>query len=99
MIGTIDKNQLVEQFGIKISRLAHRMIQNNSLAQEAAQEVWVEILKSIDSFKGNSHISTWIYTVAKRTIVRYAKSERVMSTAAIDKYFELTPIEYTGPYN
>jgi RNA polymerase sigma-70 factor (ECF subfamily) len=92
----IDKNQLAEQFGIKISRLAHRMIQNNDLAREAAQEVWYEIIKSIDSFRGESDISTWIYTIAKRTILKYAISERVYSANELNYHFDLDPIEYKG---
>jgi RNA polymerase sigma factor (sigma-70 family) len=92
----IDKNQLANQFGIKISRLAHRMIQNNDLAKEAAQEVWYEIIKSMDSFKGNSDISTWIYTIAKRTILKYANSEMVYNNHQLNHHFDLEPIEYDG---
>ena len=45
-----------------------RQIQNKEIAKEAAQEVWYEIIKSIDSFNGESGLSTWIYTLCKRTI-------------------------------
>ncbi len=91
-----EKKQLVEQFGYKISRLAHRMIQNNELAREASQEVWFEIVKGIDSFRGDSDISTWIYTIAKRTILKYAKSERIYNDHEINNHFELEPIDYKG---
>ncbi|MDP4270356.1 MAG: sigma-70 family RNA polymerase sigma factor [Bacteroidota bacterium] len=92
----IDKSQLVKEFGLSISRLAHRMIQNQELAKEAAQEVWFEIIRSIDSFQGNSEISTWIYSIAKRTILRYAGAERTYSTMEINNHFELEPIDYDG---
>jgi RNA polymerase sigma-70 factor (ECF subfamily) len=92
----IDKIQLVEDFGSKISRLSHRMIFNNELAREAAQEVWYEIFKSADSFKGNSSMSTWIYTIAKRTILRLARSEMILREKEMNKHFELAEIEYTG---
>lgn len=75
----IDKKRLVEEFGGKVSRLAHRMILDNDLAEEAAQEAWVEIIVNLDSFAGLSDIATWIYSVAKRTIMRYAKNEKVLT--------------------
>ena len=91
-----EKNKLVKQFGEKISRLSHRMIWNKELAKEAAQEVWYEIIKSIAGFKNESDISTWVYTIAKRTILRYAKSERIVKKYEIDNHFSLGQIEYSG---
>lgn len=92
----IDRSQIVQQFGLKISSLSHRMIKDNNLAIEAAQEVWYEVLKSIESFNGYSDISTWIFTIAKRTILRYAISERIYSENEINNHFELDPIDYDG---
>lgn len=92
----IDKEQLVKQFGEKISRLSHRMIWNSELAKEASQEVWYEVLKSIDNFNGDSGISTWIYTIARRTILRYAQKEKVIKTSELNNHFNLQEIEYCG---
>lgn len=87
---------MVKQFGTKISGLAHRMIQNRDIAQEASQEVWYEVLKNIDQFKGNSDISTWIFVIARRTILRYAGLERTYNEKELSGYFEFEPIEYDG---
>jgi RNA polymerase sigma-70 factor (ECF subfamily) len=92
----IDKEQLVLEFGDKISRLSHRMIWNNELAKEAAQEVWYEVLVSLNSFNGNSKLSTWIYTIAKRTILRYAKNEKVLKASDLELHFNKEEIEYLG---
>lgn len=87
-------HEIVEGFGEKISRLSHRMILDSELAKEAAQEVWFEILRNIGGFKGDSGISTWIYTVAKRTILRYAKTERILKAHEFELHFSLDQIEY-----
>lgn len=92
----LDKEQLVEQFGDRISGLAHRMIWNNELAREAAQEVWYEVLTSLDGFRSASNVSTWIYTIAKRTILRYAQKEKQLSAADFDTHFNLESIAYDG---
>ena len=95
----MNTEQLIEKYGEKISRLSHRMIWNNELAAEASQEVWYEVLKSLDTFKANSNISTWIYTIAKRTILRYAQNERILKSSEIDTHFDLESIGYNGSDN
>lgn len=95
----MNTEQLIEKYGEKISRLSHRMIWNKELAEEAAQEVWYEVLKSLKSFKANSNISTWIYSIAKRTILRYAQNERVLKSIEIDSHFNLESIDYNGSEN
>ncbi|WP_068471611.1 RNA polymerase sigma factor [Saccharicrinis aurantiacus] len=95
----MNTEQLVKEYGIKISRLSHRMIWNNELAEEASQEVWYEVLKSLDTFKGNSSISTWIYSIAKRTILRYSQKERILKSSEIDSHFNLESIDYNGSEN
>ena len=92
----IDINRLVKEYGNMISMIAHRMIQNKEIAREAAQEVWYELCKSISSFKGDSEISTWIYTIARRTIGRYAACEKHVKMSEIEYFRSLPEIEYSG---
>ena len=70
-----------------VSAISHRMIQNPELAKDAVQEAWMEILKSLNTFKGESKISTWIYTIASRVILRQAKNEKIYSTQHLSAYF------------
>jgi RNA polymerase sigma-70 factor (ECF subfamily) len=80
---------LYREFGPKVGRLARRMIANRAVADEAAQEVWTEVLRSWTSFDGRSSPSTWVYTVARRTILRNAAREKRYSTRFLDELFEL----------
>jgi RNA polymerase sigma-70 factor (ECF subfamily) len=93
---SIDKVQLIIEYGEKISRLSNRMLWNSELAKDASQEVWLEILKSLSTFNGESNISTWIYTIARRTLIRFAKSEKLISSKEINDQFNRDPIDYTG---
>ena len=92
----IDIHQIIKDFGQKISSLSHRMISNKEIAKEAAQEVWYEIIKSLSSYKAQSSISTWIYTIARRTIFKYAKKERIISDKEINHHFDRPEINYGG---
>ncbi len=85
-------NEIIKKYGLLISSLSRRMIRNTAIAEEAAQEVWFEILKSIHTFQGKSEFSTWIYTIAHRTIIRYAREERILKTREINQFFDLPEI-------
>ncbi len=92
MNNNFSEEELIEKYGPMISKLSYRMIQNESIAKEAAQEAWLEILKSLSSFKGLSKISTWVYTIAKRTIWKYIKKEITYTEKMVDDYFSLDEI-------
>jgi len=81
------KEEITNEYRGLVSAVSHRMIQNPEIAKDAAQEAWIEILKSLKSFKGESKISTWIYTIASRVILRQAKNEKVYSTRYLSEYF------------
>ena len=87
---------IVEHYGTMVATIAHRMIQNREIAKEAAQEVWYEVFKSLPSFNADSELSTWIYTIAKRTISRYAQNEKVATLVKLEQFRALQEIEYTG---
>lgn len=89
-----DLKAIIEQYGTMVSSIAHRMIQNKEIAREAAQETWYEIIRSIDSFNGQSELSTWIYTICKRTILRYAHNERVVTMTELKAFRNLPEMEY-----
>ena len=88
-----DLEKIVEQYGTMISSISHRMIQNKEVAKEAAQEVWYEIIRSIGSCKGQSELSTWIYTRCKRTILRYARNERIATMNELKEFRDLPAID------
>ena len=92
----IDLKELVEKFGTMVSSISNRMIQNKELAKEASQEVWFEVIKSLNSFNGNSELSTWIYTIAKRSILRYSKNEKISTIIELEEFRALPEVEYSG---
>ena len=57
-------NELVRLYQGRIFRLVHRMLGNRQEAEDLAQEVFITVFKSIDGFRGESKLSTWLYRVA-----------------------------------
>jgi RNA polymerase sigma-70 factor (ECF subfamily) len=56
--------ELVATHGDPIYNLLYRMIGNQEEAKDLAQEVFITVFKSIDQFRGDSKLSTWLYRVA-----------------------------------
>lgn len=55
---------LVEQYQNRVFALVFRMLGDRGEAEDLAQEVFVTVFKSIDSFRGDARLSTWIYRIA-----------------------------------
>jgi RNA polymerase sigma factor (sigma-70 family) len=79
---------VVSQYGRLVSSLCWRMTRNEEVAREAAQEVWVAVLEGLDGFRGDSSLSTWIYSIAWRVVSRYAQAQRTYSTRFLSAFFE-----------
>ena len=57
-------NELVELYQTRIFRLVFRMLGDHGEAEDLAQEVFITVFKRIDSFRGESKLSTWMYRIA-----------------------------------
>jgi RNA polymerase sigma factor (sigma-70 family) len=90
-----DIDSIAKNYGNMIISISHRMIENRDLARDAAQEAWLEIIKSLPTFRGESQLSTYIYKIASRTILRYSQKERLYSVRYIRDYLDGDELEYS----
>ena len=57
-------NLLVVTYERRVFALVFRMLGRREEAEDLAQEVFVQVFKAIDQFRGDSKLSTWIYRIA-----------------------------------
>src|SRR4051812_9536256 len=57
-------NEVVRLHGDKVFNLVLRMVGTRAEAEDIAQEVFVTVFKSIDSFRGESKFTTWLLRIA-----------------------------------
>jgi RNA polymerase sigma-70 factor (ECF subfamily) len=57
-------NELVRRHQGPVFRLLERMLGDAAEAEDVAQEVFVSVFKSIESFRGDSALGTWLYRIA-----------------------------------
>jgi RNA polymerase sigma-70 factor (ECF subfamily) len=56
--------ELVEEHRDRVFNLTYRMLGNRAEAEDIAQEVFIAVFKTVDQFREESKLSTWIYRVA-----------------------------------
>jgi RNA polymerase sigma factor (sigma-70 family) len=83
----ISAESLVKEYGRMVSSICRRMVQDADVAQDAAQQAWLEIIKSLTDFRGEAKISTWIYRIVHRVVLNFARNERQYSTRFLRDYF------------
>lgn len=55
---------LVDNFQDRVFNTVIGIVQNAEDAEDVSQEVFIQVYRSIHSFKGESQLSTWIYRIA-----------------------------------
>jgi RNA polymerase sigma-70 factor (ECF subfamily) len=55
---------LVDNYKDRVFNTAIGIVQNAEDAEDVAQEVFIQVYRSIHNFKGESKLSTWLYRIA-----------------------------------
>lgn len=58
---------LVRKYEVKVFGTIHHMMRGNKDAEDLAQEVLIKVYRSLDTFKGDSAFSTWLYKITVNT--------------------------------
>ena len=99
-------HEMVRLYQHKVFNLVFRMIGNREEAEDVAQEVFVTVFKAIDSFRGDSKFSTWLYRIAAnqcKNRIKYLGRRSYGSTGQLEESEalihqaqpSLLPVSYT----
>ena len=83
--------EVVRLYQHKVYNLVLRMIGNQQEAEDIAQEVFVTVFKSIDTFRGESKFSTWLYRIAAnhcKNRMKYLGRRSYNTTGELDEAAE-----------
>jgi len=68
--------QLVELYQHMVFNTALSMVQNREEAEDIAQEIFIQIYESIQKFKGESKLSTWIYRITITKVLDWQRHKQ-----------------------
>lgn len=85
---------LAEKYRRAMLSFMYRAVHNSAIAEELAQEVFLRVYRSRQTYNAEAKFSTWLYRIASNLAVNYArdtKAERAAPSVSIDQ-----PDEETG---
>ena len=81
-------NFLIEKYRNPIIHFMFRMVRNQAIAEELAQEVCLRVYRSRQTYRAEAKFSTWLYRIATNLGVNHArdtKQERSAQTVYLDE--------------
>ncbi|XYH96685.1 sigma-70 family RNA polymerase sigma factor [Sorangium sp. So ce1128] len=88
-------NELVVMYERRVFALVYRMLGRRDEAEDLSQEVFVQVFKAIDQFRGESKLSTWIYRIAVnlcKNRTKYLSRRHAGAQDDIDAMAERVPL-------
>ncbi len=68
--------KLVEMYQSLVVNTCLGLVHNLADAEDLAQEVFIEVFRSINKFKANSKISTWLYRIAVNRSLNFIRDNK-----------------------
>lgn len=73
----MEKSEIIfNQHRQKIYNLCFRMTGNADDANDITQETFIQAFKSLEKFRGESQIYTWLYRIAKNKCIRFLENKK-----------------------
>ena len=69
-------NVLYDRYFQRVYHFAYSRVRNAADAEEAAQETFTAVFRSMDAYRGQSSLLSWIYGIAKNTINNQIRRSR-----------------------
>ena len=76
---------LINKYKDMVYTIAIKIVKSHEDAEEVAQDSFLKAYEKLDSFKGNSKFSTWLYTIVYRNSITKIRKKKV-ATSDIDEY-------------
>ncbi|HKU38654.1 MAG TPA: sigma-70 family RNA polymerase sigma factor, partial [Polyangiales bacterium] len=70
------KNELFKRYHREVARIAARSLGPDADLEDVVQEAFIQIFRSIDSFRGNAKFSTWLYRLVTNVTRMHLRKRR-----------------------
>jgi RNA polymerase sigma factor (sigma-70 family) len=96
--------KLVDDYQVMVYNTALGIVQNAEDADDITQEVFIQVFRSVSSFKGDSKFSTWLYRITLHRALDHVKKKKrkkrvgfVFGLFGKDGDEQLHPVEFNHP--
>jgi RNA polymerase sigma-70 factor (ECF subfamily) len=69
-------DRLIKAHGGRMLRIARRFLRNEEDAQDAVQDAFINVFRSIDGFQSEAKLSTWLHRIAVNAALMKLRSQQ-----------------------
>ena len=82
--------RLVEKYRQLIVNTCFGLVHNSEDAEDIAQDVFIEVFRSVHKFRADSKLSTWLYRIAVNRSLNFIRdNKRRKLLCQLERYFRL----------
>lgn len=81
---------IMNEYGTEIKRFIYSYIKNESDADDVTQDVFVTVYQKLDTFRGESTLRSWIYSIAINKSKDYLRSWKSRNLRIKEKLVQFT---------
>jgi RNA polymerase sigma-70 factor (ECF subfamily) len=82
-------NDLVEKYQKRVFNFAYRMSGSYDDASDVAQEAFIRVFNSINTFRGEANFTTWLYRIVTNVYLDERKKQKSHLHTSLEDYIEL----------
>jgi RNA polymerase sigma-70 factor (ECF subfamily) len=79
----------------RVFAICIRMLRDFTLAEDLTQEAFLQVHRTIASFRGDSNFTTWLHRLAVNTVLMHLR-KRALAVVSLDHLMEEVPEERAG---
>lgn len=87
----VSPEQVVHEFAPRIYSLALRLLGNESDAEDVTQDVLIQVVRGLGSFRGDSQLSTWLHRVTVNAALAVRRRQARRPERQVDNFFDGVP--------
>lgn len=76
--------ELVDQYGQQLYWQIRKIIISHHDTNDVLQNVFIKVWQSLDAFRGESKLSTWLYRIATNESISFLNRERAKHNTSLD---------------
>ena len=85
--------ELFKKYYVDVYKYLYSLCHDPPLAEDLASEVFLDVVKSISTFRGESDIKTWLFSISRHKWLDYLKKKkRQIQTESIHDLYDIAEL-------
>jgi RNA polymerase sigma-70 factor (ECF subfamily) len=80
--------EVIQAHAARVYSLALRMLDNKADAEDVSQEVLLQVVRKLDTFRGDAELTTWLYRVTVNAALQYRRRQARRPERTLDVSLE-----------